>query len=140
MCNLLVVNTSTMEKPHRALYLIPRILVILAILFVSLFALDSFSPERTFFQNLGAFMIHLIPSFLLIIVLIIAWKWEMTGGIILTILGLFFSVFLFVKNISINHSVLTSLLIVLFLSLPFVISGILFIIHSNKKKNSGYAK
>ena len=60
---------------------VPRILCILAILLISMFALDSFSPERTFWQNLGAFLIHLIPSFALIALLIVAWKWELPGGI-----------------------------------------------------------
>ena len=111
-----------------------RILCILAILFVSLFALDSFSSERTFWQNTAAFLMHLIPSFVLIAILIIAWKWEKAGGIILTIIGLAFSIFLFIFNYNKNHSVATSLLIALMLAIPFVLAGILFILSYYRKK------
>jgi hypothetical protein len=111
-----------------------RILCILAILFVSLFALDSFSSERTFWQNIAALLMHLIPSFVLIAILIIAWKWEKTGGLILTIIGLAFSIFLFIFNYKRNHSVGTSLLITLMLAIPFVLAGILFILSHFKKK------
>lgn len=58
----------------------PRILCILAILFVSMFALDSFDPRYTLLQQLQAFAIHLIPTYFLIIFLVVAWKWELTGG------------------------------------------------------------
>lgn len=124
-----------MDKSHKVLYWTPRILVILAILFVSLFALDSFSPERTLWQNLAAFAMHMIPSFVLLIVLVIAWRWEFTGGVILTLIGLFFSVFLFIKNYHMNHSVPKSLLVILLISIPFVAAGILLIIHSRKRNS-----
>jgi len=100
-----------------------------------LFALDSFSSERTFWQNTTAFLVHLFPSIVLLALLIIAWKWEKTGGIILTIIGLAFSIFLFVFNYKRNHSVTTSLLTTLMLAIPFVLAGILFILsHYRKKK------
>lgn len=67
-------------------------------LFVSLFALDSSSSERTFWQNVLAFLKHLIPSFILLASLIIAWKWEKAGGILLTLAGLAFSISVFVLN------------------------------------------
>jgi glucose-6-phosphate-specific signal transduction histidine kinase len=124
-----------MDKSHKVLSWTPRILVIVAILFVSIFALDSFSPERTLWQNLAAFAMHMIPSFVLVVVLVIAWRWEFTGGVILTVIGLFFSVFLFIKNYHMNHSAPKSLLVVLLISIPFVAAGILFIIHSRKKNS-----
>jgi prolipoprotein diacylglyceryltransferase len=104
------------------------------ILFVSLFALDSFSAERTFWQNAAAFLIHLIPSFVLLAVLIIAWKWEKSGGIILTIAGLAWSIFVFQLNLRRTHSIAASLMIILMLCIPFVLAGILFIISDSRKK------
>jgi hypothetical protein len=74
-----------MKTSTKVFQWIPRILCILAILFVSLFALDAFSSERTFWQNVAAFLMNLIPSFVLLAVLIVAWKWEKVGGIILVI-------------------------------------------------------
>jgi len=123
-----------METSTKLIHWVPRILVILAILFVSMFAMDSFSPERTFWQNTAAFLMHLIPSFVLVALLIVAWKWEKIGGIILTIVGLVFSVFVFILNLGRNHSVWISLSIVLMICFPFVIAGVLFIISSRKKK------
>ena len=124
-----------MKTSTKVLHWTPRILCILAILFLSFFALDSFSPERTFWQNLAAFAIHLIPSFALLIVLLVAWRWEKVGGIILTIIGLAFSIFIFIFNLKRTHSVATGFLIALMLGIPFVLAGILFIrSHSRKKK------
>ncbi len=109
----------------------------LAILLISMFALDSFSPERTFWQNLGAFLMHLIPSFVLIALLIIAWKWELIGGIIFTIIGLGMSPFIYSHNFQMNHSVGKSLVILLIVTVPFIIVGILFIVsHFMKKKQN----
>jgi prolipoprotein diacylglyceryltransferase len=125
-----------MKTSTKVLYWTARILCILAILFVSLFALDSFSSERTFWQNTTAFLMHLIPSFVLLAVLIVAWKWEKVGGIILTILGLALCIFVFILNYKRNHfSVATSLLNTLMITIPFVLAGILFILsHYRKKK------
>ena len=101
-----------------------------------MFALDAFNPEKTFWQQIGDFLMHLILSFVLVIFLIIAWKREYIGGIIFTLIGLGFSPFIFVHNYKMNQSVLMSLLIILIITVPFVIAGILFIMsHRKKKKN-----
>ena len=125
-----------MKTSTKVLQWTPRILCILAILFISLFSLDSFSSERTFWQNITAFLMHNIPSFVLLAVLIVAWKWEKIGGIILTIVGLAFSVFVFVINYKRNHFAFAiSLQNTLIVAIPFVLAGILFIFsHYRKKK------
>jgi Na+/proline symporter len=125
-----------MKTSTKALYWTARILCILAILFISLFALDSVSSERTFWQNATALLMSLIPSFVLLAALIIAWKWEKTGGIILTIIGLALSIFVFVLNYKRNQfSVANSLKNALILTIPFILVGILFILsHYRKKK------
>ncbi len=126
-----------MKKSIKVFYWLPRIICILAILFISLFALDAFSPELTIWQQLGAFIIHLIPAFILLAFLIVAWKWEYIGGIIFIIIGLGFSPFVFMHNYKMNHSILLSISIILFITIPFVIVGGLFIIsHFKRKKNS----
>jgi Na+/proline symporter len=124
-----------MKTSTKALYWTARILCILAILFISLFALDSVSSERTFWQNATALLMSLIPSFVLLAALIIAWKWEKTGGIILTIIGLALSIFVFVLNYKRNQfSVANSLKNALILTIPFVLAGILFILSHHRKK------
>ena len=112
----------------------PRILVILAVLFISMFALDSFSPGNTFWQNAAAFLMHLIPSFILLGILAVVWKWERVGGIVLTIVGAAFSIGIFILNFHRNHSVLMSLWIVFLICMPFVVAGVLFIISDLRKK------
>ncbi len=125
-----------MKKSIKIFHWLPRIIGILAILFVSLFAADAFAPELSFWQQLGAFIIHLIPSFILLIFLIVAWKWEYIGGIIFIIIGLGLSPFVFVHNYKMNDSIWMSLWIIAAIAIPFAIVGILFIIsHFLKKKN-----
>jgi hypothetical protein len=125
-----------MKTSVKILQWTPRILCILAILFISLFALDSFSSERTFWQNTAAFLMHLIPSFVLLAILIVAWKWENIGGILLIIVGAVLCVFIFNINYNQRHfTLLQSISNVSILCLPFLLAGILFIIsHSAKKK------
>jgi len=127
-----------MESSTKIFYWLPRILCIAAILFISLFALDAFSPGLTFWQQIGAFLIHLIPSFILLAFLAVAWKWEYWGGILFLILGIVFTPIIFQHNFSMNHSVWISLGIILLITFPFILVGILFLIdHYKRQKMSG---
>lgn len=74
------------------LYWTPRVLTILFTAFLALFALDVFGEDYTFWETLVALFMHLIPNFLLIILLVIAWKWERVGGVLFIGLGLLFMV------------------------------------------------
>ena len=125
-----------MRTSVRLYHWLPRILGILAILFISLFAADAFAPGPTIWQQLGAFLIHLIPSCSLLAFLFIAWKWEFIGGIIFMVVGLAFSPFIFILNYNRNHSIWLSLVIILTITIPFVVVGILFLISHRLKKKS----
>jgi len=119
------------------LYWLPRGICILAILFISLFALDAFQPDLTIWQQIGDFLMHLIPSFILTALLLIAWKWEYIGGIIFTIIGLGLSPLVFNHNYQMNHSIWMSLGIILTITIPFVLVGVLFIVsHFHKLKRN----
>jgi len=122
-----------MKKSISVFHWVPRILCITAILFISLFALDSFNPEHNIWHQIGAFLIHLIPSFILLALLIVAWKWEYIGGIIFLIIGIAMSPLIFMHNYKMNHSIWMSLVIILAITIPFVIIGVLFIVSHNKK-------
>jgi hypothetical protein len=125
-----------MKTSIQVLHWSPRILCIMAILFVSLFAADAFAPGLTIWQQLSDFLMHLIPSFILLACLIVAWKKELIGGIIFTLIGLGFSPFVFQHNYNMNHSVGMSIGIILMITFPFVIVGVLFIMsYFLKKKN-----
>lgn len=75
-------------------YWLPRILAILGIVFFSLFALDVFVEYETLSEIVVALAIHLIPSFILIAITVIAWRWHVVGGLLFLLLG-FFSIFFF---------------------------------------------
>jgi hypothetical protein len=123
-----------MKTTEKILFWAPRLICILAILFISLLAADSFGPGRTFWQQVGAFFMHLIPSFVLLALLLVAWKWELIGGIIFTAIGIGFSPVIYMKNYNMNHSVWMSIGIILSITIPFVLVGILFIIGYYRKK------
>lgn len=129
-----------MKKLKPFLYWLPRILCILAILFVSVFALDAFQPELTLWQQIQGFIMHLIPSFILLLFLLIAWKWELIGGVIFVLIGLVLSPFVYMHNYNMNGSVWMSIGIIAMITFPFIIVGILFILGHSVNKNQAEVK
>lgn len=125
-----------MKFSPRFFYWLPRILCIIAILFVSMFALDAFSSEDNFIVQLGDFIMHLIPSFVLLFLLIVSWKKELLGGIIFMIIGLGMSPFIFNKNYSMNDSFWMSLGIIMTITIPFFIVGVLFLVSYYKNRKN----
>jgi len=123
-----------MKTNIKLIHWIPRILCILAICFISLFALDSFNAELTIWEQLGDFFMHLIPSFVLLAFLILAWKKELIGGVVFIIIGLALSPFIYNHNYNMNQSVSMSLGIIATITLPFVVVGFLFVIGYFMKK------
>lgn len=78
---------------NKILFWTPRVLTIVFILFISLFALDSFDGDHSVLEKLGAFLIHLIPSFVLVFLLIISWRHEWIGAIVFFLLGIVYIIF-----------------------------------------------
>jgi hypothetical protein len=70
-----------MKSAKGLLFWAPRILTILFALFLSVFALDVFAETKGFLQTLTALLLHLMPSFLIVVLLALAWRWEMIGVI-----------------------------------------------------------
>jgi hypothetical protein len=66
----------------QTLFWTPRIAGILFILFISLFALDIFDEKLGFWGTIVGLFMHLIPSILLTIAIIIAWKREWFGALL----------------------------------------------------------
>ena len=65
---------------RRAFFWAPRAMSIVFIAFLSMFALDVFGEGYGFWKTLLALTIHLIPSFVLIAALVLAWRWEWIGA------------------------------------------------------------
>ena len=109
-----------MFNKERILFWLPRVLAILFIVFLALFALDVFVPGESILYMIGGFLVHLIPDYLLIAALIIAWKRERIGGVLFILLGLGFTIFFR------TYSALSNFLIV---SFPVFLIGTFFLCH-----------
>ncbi len=70
----------------KLLYWAPHGLGIALALFISIFALDAFG-SGTLLEQIGGFLIHLIPTYLLVLALIIGWRWELAGGVLFLLLA-----------------------------------------------------
>jgi hypothetical protein len=60
----------------------PRVLGLLFALFVSLFALDVFGQGYSFWATIGALLMHLMPVYILLIALVIGWRWAWAGALL----------------------------------------------------------
>lgn len=77
----------------RLLFWSPRVLSILFALFLGMFALDVFQEGYGFWKSLLALVIHLAPfTGLVIVALIVAWRWELVGAILFVCIGILYIV------------------------------------------------
>ena len=125
-----------MDKSEGLFYWLPRSLSIIAIIIVTAFSFDVFQSGESVAGQLEDLVIHLVPSYLLTVILVVAWKWEYTGGIIFLVIGLVSSPYVFYGNYSNNHSVTSSLITILLVTVPFIIIGALFLVSYYKRKKS----
>jgi hypothetical protein len=116
---------------------IPRILCIIAILFISMFALDAFAPGIPLWIQLRDFLMHLVPTYLLILILWFAWMNEKWGGLLFIAVGALTGILVFLMNYHRTGSVLAGLSIVLLINVPVIMVGVLFMISNYLKKKSG---
>ncbi len=75
------------SRTARIVFWAARGMSILFVVFISVFALDVFSEEYAFWETILALILHLVPTFVLIVILLIAWKWEVIGGAIFILMG-----------------------------------------------------
>jgi len=125
-----------MTTKEKIILWLPRLLCIGAILFVSMFALDAFEPGMPFGQQILNFIMHLIPSFVLLLLLWIAWEKPYLGGILFAVAGIVMSPFVYTLNYNRTHSIWISSSIILMITVPFIVIGILFIMShfQNRRK------
>lgn len=79
-------------KPQNTEWLIwiPRVLAILFAVFISMFALDVFQTEKNLGQLIFDLFMHLMPTFIILIILILFWKKEWMIGIAFVLLSLIY--------------------------------------------------
>jgi len=78
------------SRTKRVLFWAPRVLCVLLAVFLSIFALDVFSEGYGFGETILALLIHLVPTLIVVIALLIAWRWEWIGAILFIALALFY--------------------------------------------------
>lgn len=113
---------KNINKGNRTITWILRILLILVILFWALFSLEAFQYEQGFWDILTAILMQNIPVFAMIIALIIAWKREHIGGMLLMLGILGFTIFLIAGS---GRFMYGTLIIV---GIPFLI-GTMFVVN-----------
>lgn len=117
------------EKISKFVYWVPRILSILFISFLALMSLDVFSPELSFWETVFGLFMHNLPALVLLVVLLISWKYEIVGGIAFILAGLLYFIIL-IRN-SFEWYMLSW--IIQISGIAFLI-GILFLVGWFKKK------
>lgn len=94
-----------------------RVAGILAMLYIVMFSLDVFAHGAPLGAAFLGFLVHNIPTLLLILILVVAWKWERVGGGLFILVSL--APFLLLSNIFWVNAALAA---------PFFFTGILFLI------------
>jgi hypothetical protein len=108
---------------NKIFYYLPRVLIVLYLIFISLFALDEFNGNFGIGEIFGFFM-HLVPSFVVLIVTIYAWKKEFFGGLALIVLGIIFAFYFHRMNSFIAACA------------PLIVIGFLFVVSGKHIKQS----
>ena len=73
------------------MFWLPRVAGIIFVLFLSLFALDIFEMNLSFWETIVALFMHLIPSILMAIAIALAWRWEWIGTVIFAGWAIFYA-------------------------------------------------
>jgi hypothetical protein len=82
---------SSKRKPgQQLLYWAPRALCLMFALFISMFALDVFGEGGGLWQTLFALTMHLITTFLLLVIPWVSWHREWIAGVLFPVLGVLY--------------------------------------------------
>lgn len=114
-------------------YWTPRIFSILFLLFLALFSLDVIEPGLSFLQIYIGLIIHNIPVFVLLILLLISWRKEIVGAYTFFIAGLVYIGFM-VYDAAIYSGKWYMLSYSLIIAGPAFLIGYLFLLNHLRKK------
>lgn len=114
---------SSSEEPVLwLLYWTPRVLCILSAAFISIFAADVFGEGAGFWQTALALLIHLIPTFLMVAVLVVSWRREWIGGVVYIALAALWVIWAWNKPFF-------GWVPLLLIAGPLVVTGVLFLLN-----------
>jgi hypothetical protein len=106
------------------IYWAPRILGIIMVLFLAVFSLDVVGMAKNPGDLVVGMLMHNIPSFVLILLLVVSWKREIIGGIIFPLLGLAYSLSSLTAHWSVHLAI----------SAPLILTGVLFLLCWNERR------
>ncbi len=109
----------------RLLYWSPRILSIVFAIFISLFALEALNQGYGFWQTVLALLINLIPAYIVVGLLIIAWRWEWVGAVLFAAAAVLYTVQTRPRHFS--WAVISAI------ALPLLVIAVLFLINWLKR-------
>lgn len=117
-----VLKAGQRTPAFQLLYWTPRALCIVFALFLSLFAFDVFEEGVGFWETSLALLMHLIPTFLLLILLVLSWRREWIAGILFPLLGVLYVAWSWNKP----FGVLSTFVL---MAGPLVLTGVLFLLN-----------
>jgi len=115
-------------------YWIPRVLTIIFLVFLALFSLDIFEGNYGFWGTIVGLFMHNIPVMILAVVLAIAWKREIVGGIVFVMAGLWY-ITLVGRNMIMHPGQPGTIFSSLIIAGPALFIGILFLVGWYKKRS-----
>lgn len=118
-------------KDNKLIYWTPRVLAVMITTLLFLMSLDVFSIGMNWLQTILALLLHNIPAFIFLIIMIISWNREIVGGIAFTLGGLLY-IIITVSSEGLPWYLKLSWSMIL--AGPAILTGILFLINWNKKK------
>lgn len=123
-----------MKKKEKMLYWTPRLLSILFICFLTIFSFDVFEPGKSIGEILLGLLMHNIPSIILIVLLIIAWKKEIVGAVSYFGAGLLYIGFVVFNIVNSDLPWYVAITWSITIAGPAFIIGVLFLINWKKRK------
>jgi hypothetical protein len=78
------------QTGRRIILWAPRVLCILFAIFISMFAMDVFEEAHGFRETVVALAMHMIPTGVILLVTIFAWRFPLVGTIAFLATGLFY--------------------------------------------------
>jgi hypothetical protein len=109
------------QQRKTALYWAPRALGMGTALFLAIFALDVFGEGYRLGELLIALFMHLIPSLLILVLLVISWRWERIGGFLYILLGVIYIIWFWHPARRLSSLIISS---------PLFLTGGLFLFHA----------
>jgi hypothetical protein len=116
---------KTLKPGLQLLYWSPRVICIIFSAFAMLFSFDVFEEGKGFWETSIAFLMHNIPVFVMIIILIVTWRWEWIGGIIFCLLGFIYIVMEWGRFPFGTYAIISG---------PLFLTGILFLLNWKYRK------